>query len=232
MTTDPTSPKRPDQEGPDSGRRAGATRESLILAAMQLFAENGFAGTPTRAIAARAGANVAAISYHFGSKEGLRSACLAHVAERISGVARAALAGPPPRDPAQAEALLGRLIDALLTALLSQPQIEHFVAFLLHELMQPDPQLDEIYAEFLEPMHSRVCDVWALATGNPADAAGTRISVFALIGQTVYFRLGKPLVQRRLGWAQTGPSEIAAIRVELLANLHARIRAERERHER
>ncbi|WP_395059397.1 CerR family C-terminal domain-containing protein [Polaromonas sp.] len=46
-------------------------RVHLLLAALRLFAEKGFAKTSTREIAQAAGANVAAISYYFGDKAGL-----------------------------------------------------------------------------------------------------------------------------------------------------------------
>lgn len=47
------------------------SRERLLLAAMRLFAEQGFANTSTREIALAAGANIASISYYFGDKAGL-----------------------------------------------------------------------------------------------------------------------------------------------------------------
>ena len=47
------------------------SRERLLLAAMRLFAEQGFAKTSTREIALAAGANIASISYYFGDKAGL-----------------------------------------------------------------------------------------------------------------------------------------------------------------
>jgi len=47
------------------------TKLQLILAAGEIFAEHGFEGASIRAIAEKAGANIAAINYHFGSKENL-----------------------------------------------------------------------------------------------------------------------------------------------------------------
>lgn len=58
-----------------SPRSDGAdTRARLLLAALRLFAEHGYARTPVRAIAEAAGSNVAAIAYHFGDKAGLYTA--------------------------------------------------------------------------------------------------------------------------------------------------------------
>lgn len=47
------------------------TREKILDTAEQLFVERGFAATSLRAIADRAGVNLAATNYHFGSKKGL-----------------------------------------------------------------------------------------------------------------------------------------------------------------
>lgn len=52
-------------------------RAQLLLAALALFAERGFAKTSTRAIAQAAGVNLAAIRYYFGDKAGLYAACFA-----------------------------------------------------------------------------------------------------------------------------------------------------------
>jgi AcrR family transcriptional regulator len=50
------------------------TRQRLLDAAERLFAENGLDGTSLRAITTEADANLAAVNYHFQSKEGLITA--------------------------------------------------------------------------------------------------------------------------------------------------------------
>lgn len=65
--TPPVSSRAPRSDGAD-------TRARLLLAALRLFSERGFAQTPVRAIADAAGTNVAAIAYHFGDKAGLYTA--------------------------------------------------------------------------------------------------------------------------------------------------------------
>jgi AcrR family transcriptional regulator len=73
---------RPKAETPDRGARA---RERLLAEATRLFAEKGYAGTSTREICLAAQANVAAIHYHFGGKEGLyREVLLAPIRELLA----------------------------------------------------------------------------------------------------------------------------------------------------
>ena len=58
-------------------RDAEATRDALIQAATELFAERGFDGTRVDQIAESAGVNKAMISYHFGGKKSLYNEILA-----------------------------------------------------------------------------------------------------------------------------------------------------------
>jgi TetR/AcrR family transcriptional regulator, regulator of cefoperazone and chloramphenicol sensitivity len=64
--------------------RGEQTRLRIIRSALKLFGERGFDGASTRAIAARAGVNTPALQYYFDSKEGLYTACVEHIAERVS----------------------------------------------------------------------------------------------------------------------------------------------------
>jgi AcrR family transcriptional regulator len=67
------SKKRPRRE---SNRAGASTRERLLKTAVEMFAQYGFAETSLREITETADANIAAINYHFGSKEGLYEAVL------------------------------------------------------------------------------------------------------------------------------------------------------------
>jgi Transcriptional regulator len=62
------------------------TRAKLIETAAPLFARKGFAAVSVRELAQAAGANVAAISYHFGSKEGLYQSVLEEQFAPIDGL--------------------------------------------------------------------------------------------------------------------------------------------------
>lgn len=57
-------------------RSAAATKERILDAAEALFMEHGFEATSLRSITASASVNLAAVNYHFGSKEELFRAVL------------------------------------------------------------------------------------------------------------------------------------------------------------
>jgi len=60
-------------EPPDTSE---STAERLLEAARRVFASKGFAGASIREITSAAGANLGAVTYHFGSKQGLYDAVL------------------------------------------------------------------------------------------------------------------------------------------------------------
>ncbi len=75
-----------------SQRSADLTRAAIIAAAVSTFSANGFSAVSTRSLASAAGVNVATLSYHFGSKQGVYEAAVEHVYDQIR--AEAALLAP------------------------------------------------------------------------------------------------------------------------------------------
>src|SRR4051794_37644977 len=78
------------------GRRPGPdnTREDVLAAARELFAQRGLRATTMRAVAAQAGVNPAMIHHYFGTKEQLFVAALAMPIDPAAEVARLVAAGP------------------------------------------------------------------------------------------------------------------------------------------
>ncbi len=94
------------------------TRTQLLDAAERLFAEHGFRGTSIRAITDLAGANLAAVGYHFGSKAGLLVEVVRRVIEPITaaqcaGLDRLLARTTDPSVPELVEAFAGPLFDEL-----------------------------------------------------------------------------------------------------------------------
>jgi TetR/AcrR family transcriptional regulator, regulator of cefoperazone and chloramphenicol sensitivity len=206
---------------------ADQTRNALIHAALKLFGSQGFDGTSTREIAAAANANIGSIAYHFGGKEGLRAACANFIVETIQTVAGQALkmdeAGP--KGAAAAVARLNTALERMVTFVVAAPEAGEIVQFLLRELAHPTAALDTVYKGVFEPTHKRLCEIWSEATGEPAESESTKLSVFTMIGQVIYFRIGRIAVLRRMGWDDIGPKEAASVLAVAKSNLAAMLAA-------
>lgn len=84
-------------ESLDQRREAGLrTRARLTDAAIDLLAKRGEDGVTLREVTDSAGANIAAVSYHFGSLQGLRDAAIAHALERYLDAQEAAVSSLEP----------------------------------------------------------------------------------------------------------------------------------------
>ncbi len=116
-------------------RDAAGTREALIAAGSELFAERGYEGVPVSAIAAQAGVNKAMINYHFGGKRKLYLAILtATFSEIVSRVESLAASSRP------APELLRELIAVVgETATHRHP---HFCTMMLREVLVGGKRLE------------------------------------------------------------------------------------------
>jgi AcrR family transcriptional regulator len=81
------------------------TQANILATARDLFAKGGYDGTSIRSICARAGVNLGAVTYHFGSKAGLYEQVIASVVEPLRDAVVAV--GAKPSDPLrQLEAII------------------------------------------------------------------------------------------------------------------------------
>lgn len=211
------SPPRPD------------TRAALIAAGLDLFGRRGFDAVSVRDLAGASGANIAAVSYHFGGKDGLRRACAEAIAAQI-GASFGPIDLPDiTLPPAMAQDLLEDMIAAAIRSLVTGPGAAPAVAFILREVLPDTALTDIIYQGLFQRVHRRMCALWAMATGADADAPATALRMFTLIGQIAYFRVGQPVVLRRMGWDGIDEPEAEALRRAVTLNLRAMIADERGR---
>ena len=204
-----------------------ATRTALILAALDLIGRHGFDGASTRRIADAAKANIGSIAYHFGGKDGLRAACARFVVETVKSVAGPAvgLSEAKPTSAAEAEERLVHTVETVVRFLVAGSVAPRVIQFVLREISHPGPVLDIMYSGVFEPVHKRLCQLWEQATGEPAESEETRITVFTLIGQVVYLRIGREAVIRRMDWPSVGPEEAAKLAAIASSNVRAVIRS-------
>jgi AcrR family transcriptional regulator len=177
---------------------ARATPARLLDAAVELFAANGFHGTSIRDIAERAGANVAAGHYHYGSKEGLYLEVLrAQFALVRDLLDRGGATRPAPalRRASRREivALLEKRIRTMLEMLLGPPPAPHG-ALMLREMCDPTDAMPMIVAEFIAPQTREMEQI--VARLLPARVGRELLAqiVFSIMGQVLFYRFTMPMM--------------------------------------
>jgi AcrR family transcriptional regulator len=210
--------------------RGADTRARLIEAALDVFGRLGFEGAGTRQIAKEADANLAAIVYHFGSKEALHIAVAEHIVarvrERIGASIAAAATAEATATPEGARLALANLIANFVDVLLGDADAERWARFIIREQLQPTAAFDVIFG-FMGPAHGIGTRLVATILGRPEDEEA-RIRTFTIIGQVMVFRVAQTLALRRLGWSEIGAAERARIKRIVTAQTMALLDAERE----
>jgi AcrR family transcriptional regulator len=144
------------------------TRARIRDAAIETFAAEGIAGTTARKVAARAGVSPGLVIHHFGSMEGLRTACDEHVAAVIREEKRRYIQAGAGLDPLAAlrQATAGPMLAYLANVLTDDSPA---VAALVDELVADAQEyIDEgVRSGFLKPTadsraRATVLTMWTL----------------------------------------------------------------------
>lgn len=145
-----------EQEAPQT------TKEALLLAAGELFAENGVEGTSIRAIAEKCQANIAAVNYHFGSKENLYVALVRYVLEQIRCHRAEALLARREEwtsDPVKCAEAVCQIVEERCQQLLTSLYPRWYGRFFMRILLQPTQVISEIMKDTVVPEFNAVRDV-------------------------------------------------------------------------
>jgi AcrR family transcriptional regulator len=125
-----------------------STKERLLDAAERLFADHGIDGTSLRLLTQEAGANLAAVHYHFGSKEALIDRVFSR---RLSPLNRERLSlldaveeGARRRRPRLEEVLQAFLLPALRLSRDLSGGGRHFIRLMGRMLAEPGPHLEQL----------------------------------------------------------------------------------------
>jgi len=180
----------------------------LLEAAAREFAEHGFHHATVRDICKRADANVAAVNYHFGDKEGLYNATLQHwIGEAVEQFPM--LMGVP--ESAQPEDRLRGFIRGTLSRMLHAGAAGWHGQLMAREMVEPTAALDGMIASSLKPM----CD---LANGIVREIVGPKLSdaevrscAMSVIGQCCIYKHARPVVTRLFGEEIYSPESIEVL---------------------
>lgn len=133
------------------------TKEKILDVAEELFAGNGFQGTSMRDITSRAGVNLAAINYHFGSKQGLVTAVIERRLLPLNTLREQGLsavqekAGREGKKPAAASVLLA-FIEPTLLLPESAPGARNFITLIGRAIADTDETARHIFMQNMQPI--------------------------------------------------------------------------------
>ena len=217
-----------------SRSRGDATREALLIAAVEVFGRDGFHAASTRAIAEAAEVRQALIGYHFHGKEGLYVAVFEHITNQVrarlgpvaDSIEKALDASPKrlgqdDRRAHHVEHLL--LLIESATALLVGDEATLWAQLILREQQQPTRAFSILFDGFMGPMLTLVTRLVRSIRGGTEQAA--RLTALSILGQMLVFRAARAGVLRHLGWGALGENELAVIQAHVRVAVTAQLAA-------
>lgn len=172
---------------------AAQTRQALIEAGGAVFAEVGFHNATVREICRRAGANIAAVNYHFGDKDALYREVLAYYQTRALqkfpldlGVRLGAPA--PERLRAFVRSFLLRIFDHGSDAWHGK--------LISREMIDPTNALDAIVVERIRPQAQHLGAIVHELLGGQADEETVRLCSLSVVSQCLFYHHCQPVVCR------------------------------------
>jgi AcrR family transcriptional regulator len=192
---------------PDSSTRM-ETRQRLLEAAGEVFAERGFRKTTIREICRRAQANLAAVNYHFGDKEGLYAAVIKYA--YACALEKYPLAQRESEEVPAADRLHA-FIRSLLLSVLDKGTPAWLGKLMAREMIEPTRALDDLVESIISPMGQKLgAIVRELLGGQVPDNLVHRCQI-SIIGQCLHYRNARPVIQRLFPEHQYSPEDIAAM---------------------
>lgn len=169
------------------------TRERLLQAGGEIFARRGYRRATVREICGLAGANVAAVNYHFKDKRGLYQAVLEHTCrsamEKYPSDGRLPEgASPEERLHAFVKSFLFRIHDDGLPAWHGK--------LMAREIIEPTDALDQMVENIIRPLHEYLKTVVLQFLGPDADEETVRLCTLSIVGQCVFYYHSRPVIDR------------------------------------
>ena len=170
-----------------------ATRQQILEAAGEVFAEAGFRNATVREICHRAKVNVAAINYHFGDKEALYAEVLRYsqekAFEKYPPLLAVAATAPP-------EEKLRAFIHSLLLRIFETGPIAWHGKLMSREMVDPTAALDSIITDKIRPMAEQLRGLVAEILRRPPGDETVRLCSFSIVSQCVFYHHCRPVLTR------------------------------------
>lgn len=168
------------------------TRQRLLEAAGAVFAEVGFQRATIRDICHRAGANLAAVNYHFRDKEGLYVA-VAHYAQTC---AAPGMPGGGLDLNASPEKLLRMFVGTFLQRAMGCDRLAWYGKLMAREMSEPTGMLERIIDEEIRPRAAILENLVSRLIGPGQSQWRIRACMRSVVSQCIYYHLCRPVIER------------------------------------
>lgn len=169
------------------------TRLALLHAAGAVFAEHGYRDATVREICERAGANVAAVNYHFGDKERLYFEVLRHAMAETNS--RHPFDGGLPAT-ASAEVRLRAFVHSLLSRLFDNGEHDWLGRLMAKEMIDPSRALDVMVSDRINPMAAQLRAIIRDLHGTDTDDEAAWLAGFSIVSQCLFYNHCRSVVSR------------------------------------
>jgi AcrR family transcriptional regulator len=157
------------------------TKEKVLDAAEYLFARDGYRGTSLRAITGKAGVNLAAVNYHFGSKKILVEEVIKRRIVPLNNIRKKRLeeirkASVQKKKKPDIRAVLAAFIEPTLFFKESNPEAEHFFTFIGRSMSDPDDTVRNVFIRYIKPLFELMFETVCKALpGHPPEVLFWRL---------------------------------------------------------
>ncbi len=184
------------------------TKERLLQAAGEVFAEKGYHDATVAEICETAEANIASVNYHFGDKEKLYDKVWRN-AFAITSEAYPLDGGLS--DDASVQDYLYSYASAILHRIFNEDATGLFAKLLYREMASPTLALDKIAKDVLFPQSQHLDGLIVKMLGKELDEQQLFLCKNSIIGQCAFYNFSRPLRERVIGKKNMPEEEIDRI---------------------
>ena len=186
-----------------------STKDRILGAAEELFAQHGFAGTSLRQVTTRADVNIAAVNYHFGSKENLVNEVFRRRMDEMSARRLAQLKAALQQHPGELEPVLAAFVEPAL----AMAQDRHGGGAFIRVIARAYAEKNDNLRKFLSNQYGHVLRDFAKAIAGCVPALGKEQLYWRLdflSGALTYAMADFGLIKRPSGLSEAAHRERAA----------------------
>jgi AcrR family transcriptional regulator len=189
------------------------TRIRILEAAAAIFAKHGFAATTIRQICSKAQVNLAAVNYHFGSKEGLYRETIRYVRSRAYESYPTTYGLDADSSPEQQ---LRAFVRSFLLRTTFDEKTQEFGSIVMREMVEPTTALNMMLDEGIRSLFGQLVGIVSELLPENTDAETILASARSIISQCLFYLFSRSVISRMSPEEKFGLEDIDRVSEQIL----------------